>query len=86
MKINSEKLLKSLTLAQKLAQLAAGGPYKEFVTSDNKFNCDLAREAYPNGFFGIMAPVGLTPEEIGEWVCDLRKYEGIMQPCVFGWH
>lgn len=73
MSINPEKLLKSLTLDQKLAQLAAGGPYKEFVTSDNKFNCDLAREAYPNGFFGIMVPVGLTPEEIGEWVCDLRK-------------
>lgn len=73
MKIDLQKLLDSLTLDQKLAQLAAGGPYKDFVTGNNKFNSDLAREAYPNGFFGIMVPVGLLPEEIGEWVCDLRE-------------
>ena len=35
MKINLEKLLESLTLDQKIAQLAAGGPYKEFVTDGN---------------------------------------------------
>lgn len=73
MKINLEKLLESLTLDQKIAQLAAGGPYKEFVTDGNKFNRDLAKSAYPNGFFGIMVPVGLLPEEIGDWVCELRE-------------
>lgn len=79
MKINPEKLLKSLTLDQKLAQLAAGGPYKEFVV-DGKFNSDLCRSAYPNGFFGIMVPVGLTPEQIGEWVCELYKCHAELSP------
>ncbi len=72
MKIDLEKLLDSLTLDQKLAQLSAGGPYKEFAVN-NKFNSDLARQAFPNGFFGIMVPQGLSPVEIGEWVCDLRE-------------
>ena len=79
MRINPEELLKSLTLDQKLAQLAAGGPYKDFVV-DRKFNSELCRSAYPNGFFGIMVPVGLSPVEIGEWVRDLRECMAELTP------
>ena len=80
MSIDIKKLLDSLTLDQKLAQLAAGGPYKEFVTDGNKFNSELARSAYPNGFFGMMVPVGILPEEIGEWVCELRRCSAELTP------
>ncbi|MBR5253278.1 MAG: glycoside hydrolase family 3 C-terminal domain-containing protein [Clostridia bacterium] len=80
MKIDLQKLLDSLTLDQKLAQLAAGGPYKEFVTADNKFNTELCRSAYPNGFFGMMVPVGVEPEVIGQWVCELYECTEDLSP------
>ena len=68
-----EQILKELTLEEKLAQLVAHGSPSDFV-KDKKFNRDLAREKYPNGLFGIMAPIDLTPCEIGEWANQMLEH------------
>jgi len=68
-----EQILKELTLDQKLAQLVAHGSPSDFV-KDKKFNKELANEKYPNGLFGLMAPIDLTPEEIGEWAGQMLEH------------
>ena len=73
MKKTPEQLLKELTLEQKLAQLVAHGSPSDFV-KDGKFDCELAKEKYPNGLFGIMAPIDLEPLEIGEWACQMFEH------------
>ncbi len=69
----AEQILKELTLEQKLAQLVAHGSPSDFV-KDKKFNKELAKEKYPNGLFGLMVPIDLSPEEIGEWTCQMLEH------------
>ncbi|MBQ2988901.1 MAG: glycoside hydrolase family 3 C-terminal domain-containing protein [Clostridia bacterium] len=71
MNISPEKLLQALTLDQKLAQLIAHGSPSDFV-KNNHFDRELAKQKYPNGLFGLMVPIDLSPCEIGEWVCEMR--------------
>ena len=59
-----------LTLEEKLAQLVCHGSPSDFV-KDGKFSSDLARKKYPNGLFGLMVPIDLSPEEIGEWTSQM---------------
>ncbi len=70
---SAEQILKELTLEQKIAQLVAHGSPSDFV-KDKKFNKELALEKYPNGLFGLMVPIDLTPEEIGEWACQMLEH------------
>ncbi len=73
----AEQILKELTKEQKLAQLVAHGSPSDFV-KDKKFNREFAMEKYPNGLFGLMVPIDLTPEEIGEWTCQmLEHFKGV---------
>ncbi|MBP3293883.1 MAG: glycoside hydrolase family 3 C-terminal domain-containing protein [Clostridia bacterium] len=74
-----DTLLKSLTIDQKLAQLTAEGSPGCFV-KDGKFNADYARRQHPHGIGGMMVPIDLTPEEIGEWVCQMRKCFAELSP------
>ena len=67
MQKTANEILNGLTLEQKLAQLVAHGSPSDFV-SGKEFNTKLAKEKYPHGVFGLMAPIDLTPEEIGAWV------------------
>ena len=71
MGISPEALLRTLTLDQKLAQLCADGDPSAFV-KDGKFDRERAREKYPNGLFGLMAPIDLTPCEVGAWANEMR--------------
>ena len=73
MQKNAEQILKELTLEQKLAQLVAHGSPSDFV-KDKRFDKDLAREKYPNGLFGLMAPIDLSPVEIGEWAREMLEH------------
>ena len=73
MRKTAKEILKELTLEQKLAQLVAHGSPSDFV-KDKKFNKELAFEKYPNGVFGIMAPIDLSPEEIGVWACEMLEH------------
>lgn len=75
----AEQILKELTLEQKLAQLVAHGSPCDFVCGKD-FNVELARERYPNGVFGIMAPIDLEPEEIGAWACQMLDYFKTVTP------
>ena len=68
-----EQILSELTLDEKLAQLVCHGSPSDFV-KDGKFNKDLALEKYPHGLFGIMAPIDLTPTQIGEWACQMLEH------------
>ena len=70
---SAEQILKKLTLEQKLAQLVAHGSPSVFV-KDKKFHYEFAKEKFPNGIFGLMVPIDLTPEEIGEWTCQMLEY------------
>ncbi len=79
MKKSPEQILKELTLEQKLAQLVAHGSPSDFV-KDKKFNCELAREKYPNGLFGLMVPIDLDPCEIGEWTCQMLEHFKSVSP------
>ena len=65
-----EVLLQSLTLDQKLAQLVANGSPMDFV-KDKKFDRERARREYPNGIFGLMVPIDLSPCEIGAWTREM---------------
>ena len=69
----AEQILKELTLDEKLAQLVAHGSPSDFV-KDKKFNYEFAKEKYPHGLFGLMAPIDLSPSEIGEWACQMMEY------------
>ncbi len=69
----AEQILNDLTLEQKLAQLVAHGSPSDFV-KDKKFNRDLAREKYPNGLFGIMAPIDMAPADIGQWAREMMAH------------
>ncbi len=79
MKKTPEQILMELTLEQKLAQLVAHGSPSDFV-KDKKFNCELAREKYPNGLFGLMVPIDLDPQEIGEWVAQMQEHFNSASP------
>ncbi len=68
-----EQILNELTLDQKIAQLVAHGGPGDFV-KDGKFNKEFAEKNYPNGLFGIMAPIDLSPSEIGEWTNDVYEH------------
>ena len=68
-----EQILKELSLEEKLAQLVAHGSPNDLV-SGKKFNREFAKKNYPNGLFGLMAPIDLSPEEIGEWACEMLDY------------
>ena len=68
-----EELLKELTLDQKLAQLNAHGWPADFEDG-KKFNKEYAKENFPNGIFGLMVPVDLTPAEIGEWAREMLEF------------
>ena len=79
MQKNAEQILKELTLEQKLAQLVAHGSPSDFV-KDKRFDVALAREKYPNGLFGLMAPIDLTPVEIGEWAREMLEHFESVSP------
>lgn len=79
MKMSVEALLRSLTIDRKLAQLSAEGSPARFV-KDGKFDADKARRECPHGIGGLMVPIDLTPEEIGEWVCDMRACFADLSP------
>ena len=62
-----EALLKKMTLEQKIAQLSGQcGSY--YFLKGKEFDCEKARNEYPNGVFGVNVPLDLTPDEIGKWV------------------
>lgn len=61
-----EQILNALTLEQKLAQLVAQGS-PDFFVKGKSFDAEKARRDFPNGLFGMMVPIDLEPEEIGEW-------------------
>ena len=61
-----ENMLKTLTLDQKLAQLSMQGS-PAFFLFFKEFDAEKARREYPNGIFGMMVPIDLTPVEIGNW-------------------
>ena len=73
MQKTAEQILKELTLEQKLAQLVAHGSPCDFVKGKD-FNAELAKEWYPHGLFGIMAPIDLDPCEIGAWACQMLDH------------
>ncbi len=79
MKKSPEQILKELTLDQKLAQLVAHGSPSDFVR-DKSFDSKLAKEKYPNGLFGLMVPIDLSPCEIGEWVCQMLEHFKSVSP------
>ena len=68
-----EEILKGLTLEEKLAQLVAHGSPSDFVNDDKTFNYEFAKKKYPNGLFGLMVPIDLDPQEIGEWACQMLE-------------
>lgn len=74
-----ESILQTLTVEQKLGQLVAEGSPDRFV-KDKHFNADGLREAYPHGLFGLMAPITLTPTELGVWVCEMREAFAAITP------
>lgn len=74
-----EKLLETLTLDQKLAQLIGQGSPTYFV-KDGKFDAERARCDYPHGIGGMMVPIDLSPEEIGEWTCQMRACFAELSP------
>lgn len=74
-----EALLQSLTIDQKLAQLTAEDSPDRFV-KDGKFDADKARKECPHGICGMMVPIDLSPEEICEWVCEMRKCSAELTP------
>ena len=80
MQKSPEEILKELTLEQKLSQLVAHGSPSDFVNDDKSFNCEFAREKYPNGLFGLMVPIDLDPQEIGEWVCQMLDHFKSVSP------
>lgn len=73
------KILKELSLEQKLAQLVAHGSPSDFV-KNRKFNREFAERNYPNGLFGLMVPIDLEPEEIGMWACEMLDYFNDVSP------
>lgn len=73
MKKTPEEILKGMSLEQKLAQLVAHGSPSDFVR-DKKFDCELAKEMYPHGLFGLMVPIDLEPSEIGEWTREMLEH------------
>ena len=77
--MNPEALLKALTLEQKLAQFVAVGDPRCFL-KDKKFDHEKARKKYPNGLFGMMVPIDLTPCEIGEWVGEMMDCFAELSP------
>ena len=80
MRKSPEERLKELTLDQKLAQLVAHGSPSDFVNDDKSFNYELAKEKYPNGLFGLMVPIDLSPCEIGEWTCQMLEHFNSVSP------
>ena len=72
-----EKLLETLTLDQKLAQLTGEGSPESLVT-DGRFDAEKARQKFPHGLGALMVPIDLSPEEIGEWFCQMRSCLGGM--------
>ena len=79
MVMNIEALLNTLTLEQKLAQLVGEGSPSCFVTN-KKFDREKALQKYPHGLFGMMVPIELTPEEIGEWVGEMMDFFAEVSP------
>lgn len=67
-----EKLLETLTLDQKLAQLTGEGSPESLVT-DGRFDAEKARQKFPHGLGALMVPIDLSPAEIGEWFCQMRS-------------
>jgi len=74
-----EKLLETMTLDQKLAQLTGQASPAYFV-KDGKFDAERARRDYPHGIGGMMVPIDLSPVEIGEWVCQMRACFAQLSP------
>lgn len=79
MNMTPESLLKTLTLDQKIAQLVAQGD-PGCLVKDKKFDRERARRDYPNGIFGLMVPIDLTPAEIGAWACDMMDTFSELSP------
>jgi len=74
-----EKILETLTLDQKLAQLTAEGSSGCYL-KDGTFDSEKARRNCPHGIGGMMVPIDLTPDEIGRWVCEMRKCFAELSP------
>ena len=74
-----EALLETLTLEQKLAQLVAEGSPARFL-KDKRFDREKACAKFPNGLFGLMVPIDLAPEEIGEWVGEMLDFFAELSP------
>ena len=68
---NILNILDSLTFEQKIAQLTAEGSPDRFV-KDGRFDSEKAARECPHGIGGMMVPIDMTPEQIGEWVGQMR--------------
>lgn len=79
MKLSPEKILETLTMDQKLAQLIGNGDPSNLV-KEKKFDCETARRLYPHGLFGLMVPIDLSPCEIGAWVAEMRACFAELSP------